>query len=104
MDTGYLAFAENATVAEAMAELRKSEEVIEDLHTIFLVDRSTASATAFRWRNCFSPRATPRSKNSLRIPCYTFSRRKSRIASRKCSTSTISLPCRLWTIRQRSSG
>jgi magnesium transporter len=38
MDTGYLALPETATVQEAMAELKKSEEVIEDLHTIFLVD------------------------------------------------------------------
>lgn len=38
MDTGYLALPENSTVAQAMQELRKSEEVLEDLHSIFLVD------------------------------------------------------------------
>jgi Mg/Co/Ni transporter MgtE len=38
MDTGFLALPENATVADAMAELRKNEEIIEDLHNIFLVD------------------------------------------------------------------
>lgn len=38
MDTGYLAVPENATVADAIEELRKNEEVVEDLHSIFLVD------------------------------------------------------------------
>ena len=38
MDTGYLALPEKATVAEAMQELRKDEEALENLHTIFLVD------------------------------------------------------------------
>jgi magnesium transporter len=38
MDTGYLALPENATVERAMEELRKSEDVLEDLHSIFLVD------------------------------------------------------------------
>lgn len=38
MDTGYLAVRENATVADAMEELKKNEEFLEDLHSIFLVD------------------------------------------------------------------
>jgi len=38
MDSGFLALPEDATVADAMAELRKSEEVLEDLHSLFLVD------------------------------------------------------------------
>jgi magnesium transporter len=38
MDTGYLSLAENATVEDAMAELKKNEDVLEDLHTIFLTD------------------------------------------------------------------
>jgi CBS domain-containing protein len=38
MDTGFLALPENATVADAMEELRRNEEVIEDLHSIFLID------------------------------------------------------------------
>jgi len=38
MDTGYLALPIHATVAEAMQELRKNEEVLEDLHVLFLVD------------------------------------------------------------------
>jgi len=38
MDTGYLALSEDATVAEAMQELRKDEEALENLHTIFLTD------------------------------------------------------------------
>jgi magnesium transporter len=38
MDTGFLALPENATVADAMAELRRNEEMIEELHNIFLVD------------------------------------------------------------------
>jgi CBS domain-containing protein len=38
MDTGYLALPEDATVAQAMQELKKSEEVLEDLHSLFLVD------------------------------------------------------------------
>jgi Mg/Co/Ni transporter MgtE len=38
MDTGYLALPETATVAEAMTELKKNEENLEDLHTVFLVD------------------------------------------------------------------
>jgi magnesium transporter len=38
MDTGYLSLPEQATVADAMAELKKQEDVLEDLHTIFLTD------------------------------------------------------------------
>lgn len=38
MDPGFLALPELATVADAMAELKKSEEVLEDLHSLFLVD------------------------------------------------------------------
>ena len=38
MDTGYLSLPENTTVADAMQELKKNEEILEDLHSIFLVD------------------------------------------------------------------
>jgi magnesium transporter len=38
MDTGFLALPENATVADAMEELRRNEDAIEDLHNIFLID------------------------------------------------------------------
>ncbi len=38
MDPGYLSLAESATVADAMRELKKDEEALEDLHSIFLVD------------------------------------------------------------------
>ena len=38
MDTGYISFPEEATVADAMTELKKSEEVLEDIHDLFLVD------------------------------------------------------------------
>jgi magnesium transporter len=38
MDTGFLSLPEDATVADAMAELKKQEDVLEDLHTIFLTD------------------------------------------------------------------
>jgi CBS domain-containing protein len=38
MDTGYLSLPENATVEDAMAELKKNEDVLENLHTIFLTD------------------------------------------------------------------
>ena len=38
MDPGFLSLGEDATVADAMAELKKNEEVLEDLHTLFLVD------------------------------------------------------------------
>ena len=38
MDPGYLSLPDTATVADAMAELKKQEEVLEDLHTLFLVD------------------------------------------------------------------
>lgn len=38
MDTGYVSLPEEATVADAMEELKKSEDVLEDLHTIFLTD------------------------------------------------------------------
>jgi CBS domain-containing protein/sporulation protein YlmC with PRC-barrel domain len=41
MDTGFLALPENATVADAMEELRRNEEGIEELHNIFLVDASS---------------------------------------------------------------
>jgi magnesium transporter len=38
MDTGFLALPEDATVAQAMEALRQSEETIEHLHYLFLVD------------------------------------------------------------------
>jgi Mg/Co/Ni transporter MgtE len=38
MDTGYLALPENATVQQAMEELRKDEDALEGLHSLFLVD------------------------------------------------------------------
>ncbi len=38
MDPGYLALPETATVSEAIAELRKTQEILEDLHSLFLVD------------------------------------------------------------------
>ena len=38
MDTGYVSFPEEATVADAMVELKISEEVLEDIHDLFLVD------------------------------------------------------------------
>jgi Mg/Co/Ni transporter MgtE len=39
MDPGYLALPEHATVTDAMEELKKNEEIVEDLHNLFLVDR-----------------------------------------------------------------
>lgn len=39
MDPGFLSLPEHATVADAMTELKKNEEILEDLHTLFLVDR-----------------------------------------------------------------
>ncbi len=39
MDPGYLSLPEDATVADAMAELKSNEEALENLHTLFLVDR-----------------------------------------------------------------
>jgi magnesium transporter len=38
MDTGYLALPVEATVRIAMEELRKNEEILEDLHVLFLID------------------------------------------------------------------
>jgi len=38
MDSGFLALPEDATVAQAMDELKRDEEILEDLHSIFLVD------------------------------------------------------------------
>jgi Mg/Co/Ni transporter MgtE len=38
MDTGFLALPEEANVAQAMEALKNSEEAIEDLHYLFLVD------------------------------------------------------------------
>jgi sporulation protein YlmC with PRC-barrel domain len=38
MDTGFLALPEEANVAQAMDALKNSEEAIEDLHYLFLVD------------------------------------------------------------------
>jgi magnesium transporter len=38
MNTSFVTLPENATVADAMAELRKNEDILEYLHSIFLVD------------------------------------------------------------------
>jgi sporulation protein YlmC with PRC-barrel domain len=38
MDTGYLSLPQDATVQHAIAELKKNEDVLEDLHTLFLTD------------------------------------------------------------------
>ena len=39
MGTNFLSLAESATVADAIAELRKDEERVEDLHSLFLIDK-----------------------------------------------------------------
>src|SRR5579883_1952350 len=39
MDPGFLALPEEATVADAIAELKRHEEIAEKLNTLFLVDR-----------------------------------------------------------------
>ena len=38
MDTGFVSLPVKATVADAMAELRNNEDLLENLHTFFLVD------------------------------------------------------------------
>ncbi len=38
MGTNFLSLAESATVADAIAELRKDEDRVEDLHSLFLID------------------------------------------------------------------
>ena len=38
MDPGYLSFPEDSTVASAMEELKKHEEILADLHDLFVVD------------------------------------------------------------------
>jgi magnesium transporter len=38
MDPGFLSFPEDATVEHALEELKKDEEVLEDIHALFLVD------------------------------------------------------------------
>lgn len=38
MSTGYISLLENATVLDAMAELHKNEDVLEDVHSVFLID------------------------------------------------------------------
>lgn len=38
MDPGFLALREDSTVADASVALKKNEEILEDLHTLFLVD------------------------------------------------------------------
>lgn len=39
MDTGFFSLQENATVAEAMAGLKDADQVLEDVYSIFLVNR-----------------------------------------------------------------
>ena len=39
MGTNFLSLAESATVADAIAELRKDEDRVEDLHSLFLIDK-----------------------------------------------------------------
>jgi CBS domain-containing protein/sporulation protein YlmC with PRC-barrel domain len=39
MDTGFLALPETATVSDAIEEVRKNEEIIEDLHNLLLIDK-----------------------------------------------------------------
>ncbi|MBV9269175.1 MAG: magnesium transporter [Acidobacteriaceae bacterium] len=38
MDPGYLQFPLEATVADAMLELKKNEEILEDIHDLFIID------------------------------------------------------------------
>ncbi|MBV9084930.1 MAG: magnesium transporter [Acidobacteriaceae bacterium] len=38
MDPGFLAFQEDTTVAAAMSELKRNEEILDNLHSLFLVD------------------------------------------------------------------
>ncbi|HZQ51430.1 MAG TPA: CBS domain-containing protein [Bryobacteraceae bacterium] len=39
MDTGFVSLPDDTTVAEAMQELKKHEEVLEDVYSLFLVDK-----------------------------------------------------------------
>jgi CBS domain-containing protein len=60
MNTSFLTLPEDATVAEAMAELKKNEDILEYLHSIFLVDSEEhLKATVPLARLFFAPGETP---------------------------------------------
>ena len=46
MDTGFLSMPEKATVSDAIAELKKNEDVLDNLHSLFLVDGDNRLASA----------------------------------------------------------
>lgn len=60
MNTGFLTLPEDATVAEAMAELKKNEDILEYLHSLFLVDsEEQLKATVPLAKLFFAPGETP---------------------------------------------
>lgn len=94
MDTGYLSLNENATSAEAMLELRRDQERLENLHTIFLVD----SEHRLRYsvplaKLLFADRDTPLKNLASDPPLYVHvSEKQDRIAEMFDKYNLLTLP------------
>ncbi len=94
MDTGYLSFPEAATVQDAMQELQKQEEVLEDLHTLFLVnDEESLIASVPLARLLIAPGSMPlKDLASDPLLCVHSSERQDRIAEMFDKYNLLTLP------------
>ena len=94
MDPGFLALPESATVADAMAELRVHEDMLEKLHSLFLVDaeehlRGTVPLAKLFFVAGDTPLATLASDPSL---CVRSDETQDRVAEMFDKYNLLSLP------------
>ncbi len=94
MDPGYLSLPEEATVADALAELKKSEEVLENLHTVFLVDRENRLRYAVPLAKLFfTPGDTPlKELASDPLLCVASGEKQDRVAEMFDKYNLLTLP------------
>lgn len=94
MDTGFLALPEDADVAQAMEALRNSEEKIEDLHYLFLVDAENhLRATVPLAKLFFAPGDAPlREFASERLLSIPAAQKRERVAEIFDKYNLLALP------------
>jgi CBS domain-containing protein/sporulation protein YlmC with PRC-barrel domain len=94
MDPGFLALPHKATVADAVAELRKNEEVLEDLHSIFLVDEKDRLQHAVPLAKLFfaSGNVALKELSSEPLLCVHAQEKQNRVAEMFDKYNLLSLP------------
>jgi magnesium transporter len=94
MDPGYIFFRTDATVADAMQELKQQEEWLEDIHYLFLVDQEEhLVAVAPLAKLLFAPGETKLIELANDDPVYVFSDEKQgRVAEMFDKYNLLTLP------------